>query len=256
MCLLVIAVKKHPRSPFIVAANRDEFHARPTQDAHWWPDRPSILGGRDLQAGGTWLAMSRDGRFAAVTNYRDAHHESPRLLSRGNLVTGFLESGEAALDYLATIDGDRYAGVNLLVYDGETTGYLSNRGAPMRELGPGVYGLSNATLDDPWTKVIRCKSRLESLIAANDVNETTLMRLLDDRERATADEVQANDLSFEVAHTLTAPFVVMPEYGTRCSTTVTVADNGQARFVERRFDADGRKTGESAFAFELGSEDA
>ena len=250
MCLLVISIRQHSKLPLIVAGNRDEFHARPTQHAHWWPDNPAIVGGRDLQAGGTWLAMHRNGRFATVTNYRDAKRERAGLRSRGHLITDFLTTNKAPLDYLQSIDGDRYAGFNLLVADRDVAGYLSNRGAALRELPPGLYGLSNATLDDPWTKVTRTKAKLAALIKDDQVNETSLLRLLDDRDKASSDEVQTNRLTFAMAHALTAPFIVLPDYGTRCSTVLTVSDSGAVRFVERRFDEQGRTTGESTFAFE------
>jgi uncharacterized protein with NRDE domain len=230
MCLLVFALREHPRLPLIVAGNRDEFHTRPTQAAHWWPDERDIVGGRDLRAGGTWLALHRDGRFAAVTNYRDAHRES--------------------------IDDAAYAGFNLLVADHQSAGYLSNRGGGMRELAPGIYGLSNATLDDPWTKVTRTKSKLADLIDEDNVNETSLMRLLGDREKASADEVQTNGLSFAMAHALTAPFIVHPEYGTRCSTVLTIDDAGSVRFLERSFDPGGRPSGDVRYRFESGGQDA
>lgn len=252
MCLLVIAIRQHEKLPLIVAGNRDEFHARPTQDAHWWPDNPQVLGGRDLRAGGTWLAMHRNGRFATVTNYRDAKRERAGLKSRGHLITDFLASDKAPLDYLQSIDGDAYAGFNLLVVDRDVAAYLSNRGAATRELPPGIYGLSNATLDEPWAKVTRSRSRLQALIEEDAVNETNLLRMLDDRHKASTEEVQTSDLSFSMAHALTAPFIVLAEYGTRCSTVLTVGDEGRARFAERRFDARGRTTGESSFVFDLG----
>jgi uncharacterized protein with NRDE domain len=252
MCLLVFAFRKHARLPLIVAGNRDEFHARPTQAARWWPDNRNIVGGRDLRAGGTWLAVHRDGRFAAVTNYRDARREKPGLRSRGELVTGFLDADKSIVAYLESIDCGAFAGFNLLVSDGQSAGYLSNRGAGLRELPPGIYGLSNATLDDPWSKVTRTKSRLAALIDADDVSETTLLRLLDDREKASADEVETNGLSFSMAHALTAPFIVHPDYGTRCSTIVTMDDAGRVRFLERRFDPGGRPSGESNYAFVSG----
>jgi uncharacterized protein with NRDE domain len=254
MCLLVFAVRAHPRLPLIVAGNRDEFHARPTQAAHWWPDKPDIVGGRDLQAGGTWLAVTRDGRFAAVTNHRDAHRESAGLRSRGHLITGFLDSTGAAADYVESIDGSAYAGFNLLVSDGRSAAYLSNRGGGLRELQPGIYGLSNATLDEPWTKVTRTRSGLAELIERDNVNESSLMRLLGDREKASADEVETNGLSFAMAHALTAPFIVHPEYGTRCSTVMTIDDAGKVRFLERRFQPDGRQSGESKYTFESGQD--
>lgn len=252
MCLLVFAVRPREQLPLIVAGNRDEFHARPAQAAHWWPDKPDIVGGRDLQAGGTWLAMHRNGRFAAVTNFRDAHREKAGLRSRGHLITGFLETDAGGRDYLESIDGDAYAGFNLLVSDGRTAAYLSNRGGGLRDLAPGVYGLSNATLDDPWTKVTRSRARLAELIEADDVNETSLLRLLADRDKASAAEVKTNGLSFSMAHALTAPFIVHPEFGTRCSTVMTIDGAGNVRFVERRFDPDGRQSGESRFTFESG----
>ena len=252
MCLLVLAVRTHPRLPLIVAGNRDEFHTRPTQAARWWPDKRNIVGGRDLQAGGTWLAVHRNGRFAAVTNYRDARRERAGLRSRGELVTGFLDADAGTVDYLQSIESGAYAGFNLVVSDGQSAGYLSNRGAGLRELAPGIYGLSNATLDDPWAKVTRTKARLADLIDADDLNETTLMRMLGDREKASVDEVETNGLSFSMAHTLTAPFIIHPEYGTRCSTVMTIDDGGSVRFLERRFNPDGRVSGESAYAFESG----
>ena len=256
MCLLVLAFRTHPRLPLIVAGNRDEFHARPTRAAHWWPDKPDIVGGRDLQAGGTWLAVHRDGRFAAVTNYRDAHREKAGLQSRGHLITGFLDGDAGVSEYLHSIDGDAYAGFNLLVADRRTAGYLSNRGAGMRELPPGVYGLSNATLDDPWTKVTRTRSKLAELIDEDGVNETSLMRMLGDREKASVDEVQTNGLSFSMAHALTAPFIVHPEYGTRCSTVLTIDDAGSALFLERSFGPDGNSVGDAKYVFESGGQDA
>lgn len=199
--------------------------------------------------------MHRNGRFATVTNYRDAKRERAGLRSRGHLITDFLTTNKAPLDYLQSIDGDRYAGFNLLVADRDVAGYLSNRGAALRELPAGLYGLSNATLDDPWTKVTRTKAKLAALIKEDQVNETSLLRLLDDRDKASSDEVQTNRLTFAMAHALTAPFIVLPDYGTRCSTVLTVSDSGAVRFVERRFDEHGQSTGESTFAFESTSVD-
>ena len=125
----------------------------------------------------------------------------------------------------------------------------------MRELPPGIYGLSNATLDEPWTKVTRSKAGLQALIEADTVNETNLLRMLDDRQKASSEEVRTNGLSFSIAHALTAPFIVLPDYGTRCSTVLTVSDTGGVRFTERRFDARGRTTGEVSFAFDLSGVD-
>jgi uncharacterized protein with NRDE domain len=249
VCLIVLGVGQHPDYPLILAANRDEFHARPTQEAHWWPDRPGVLGGRDLQAGGTWLAVSRSGRFATVTNFRDAKPPDSSHRSRGHLVTEFLESELSPQDYVAAIDEDVYAGFNLIVGTAGEIAYLSNREDGTRDLGPGAYGLSNALLDGPWHKVESSKARLTALIDADQVNEPALMRLMDDRDKGPVDEVERGRIDFRTAHAITAPFIVMPEYGTRCTTVLLVGANGKWQFTERRFDASGKIVGESRFSF-------
>jgi len=233
----------------ILAGNRDEFHGRPTQKADWWPDRPDVVGGRDLQAGGTWLALHRNGRFATVTNYRDAEPVSSKFRSRGHLVTEFLESASSPLDYLSAIDGDKYAGFNLIAGDDNEVAYRSNRGADARELAAGVYGLSNALLDGPWDKIERSKRGLRALLDQNAVNETTVLRLLDDRALGPIEDVDSTSLSFTVAHAISAPFIVTPDYGTRSSTVVFADSEGRWHITERRFDADGISTGESRFTF-------
>jgi uncharacterized protein with NRDE domain len=249
MCLIALSVDQHPDYPLILAANRDEFHARPTKEAHWWPDKPDIVGGRDLQAGGTWLALHRSGRFATVTNFRDAVPTSPKLLSRGHLVTGFLESRLGPSDYLQTIRESAYAGFNLIVGTMNEVAYLSNREEGTRTLGAGTYGLSNALLDGPWHKVRRSKEELASMVASGSVNETGLMRLMNDRDKAPVAEVETAHLDFETTHAITAPFIVMPDYGTRCTSVVLADNHGRWRFAERRFDPTGRQTGESKFSF-------
>ena len=249
MCLIALSLGQHPDFPLILAANRDEFHARPTKEAHWWPDNPDIVGGRDLQAGGTWLALHRSGRFATVTNFRDAQAPKAGHRSRGHLVTGFLEGDATPADYLDTIDGDRYAGFNLIVGTMDDVAYLSNREEGSRQLEHGNFGLSNALLDGPWHKVERSKERLASMLASGAVNETSLMRLMDDRTRAPVAEVAKGHHDFDTAHAITAPFIVMPGYGTRCTTVVLVDKDGSWRFTERRFDPAGQQTGESKFSF-------
>jgi uncharacterized protein with NRDE domain len=249
MCLIVLSLGQHPEYPLVLAANRDEFHARPTREAHWWPDKPDILGGRDLQVGGTWLALHRHGRFATVTNYRDAKPPSPKFRSRGYLVTDFLESDLAPSAYIETIDEDAYAGFNLIVGGAGKVAYLSNREEGSRRLGPGTYGLSNALLDGPWHKVESSKKKFSTLLDSGNVNETSLMRLMNDQGKASVSEVEKGDLNFETAHAITAPFIVMPNYGTRCTTVALMDNDGNWRFTERRFDSAGQKTGESRFSF-------
>lgn len=252
MCLLVVAHRVHPELPLIVAGNRDEFHGRPASPAAWWNDKPDILGGRDLEAGGTWLGLHRAGRFATVTNYRDADQPSRRFVSRGGLVTGFLESDIDPLEFIDSIDGEDYAGFNLLgVADGRLV-YCSNRGAGSRELSPGIYAVANATLDTPWPKVERIKSALDALIREDAVDASALLAMLADRTRAPVDTSEESyaDLPAERLAALSAPFVVMPEYGTRCSTVVLADADGRFTFVERRFDAAGDVTGQSDYTIE------
>lgn len=251
MCLVVFAWQAHPQYRLILAGNRDESHQRPTQDAHWWPDDESILAGRDLQAGGTWLAMSKSGRFATVTNFHERQGRRAMFESRGTLVTDFVAGSQSPGEFASSISNKDYAGFSLLVSDGESMSYLSNRDDLEANVAPGIYGLSNASLDTPWSKVIRAKACLESLMENDTVNETELLRLLADRTPAAVDDVAADDLPFEIARALTAPFIMAPDYGTRSSTTVLWGNDNVVEFSERRFDPAGRTTGDSRFRFVL-----
>ena len=251
MCLVVFAWQVHPQYRLIVAGNRDESHRRPTQDAHWWPDNESLLAGRDLQAGGTWLAVSKSGRFATVTNFHEGLSSRAGRKSRGALVMDFVTDTSSPQEYESSIAYDEYAGFSLLLCDGESMSYLSNRDDLEANLDPGIYGLSNASLDTPWSKVVRARSGLESLIDSSEVNETELMRLLADRTPAAVDEVETEGLPFEIARALTAPFIIAPEYGTRSSSTVLWGIDDVIDICERRFDPSGKTTGESRFRFQV-----
>lgn len=232
MCLVVVAHGMHPGHRLVVAGNRDEFHARPTEKAGWWPDEPDIAGGRDLQAGGTWLGMHRNGRFATVTNYRGTEPPPGELQSRGHLVTGFLKSELPPLEYLHSLQADQYAGFNLLVADGNTLAYCSNQGEMPRELAPGIYGLANTYLDAQGERISRSKERMSQLLSNHQVEDDALMGLLGSRDAASDNPIDA-------------PFVVTPEFGTRCSTVVTIDRGSSWRLIERRFDPAGEPTGES-----------
>ena len=253
MCLVVLAIGQHPEYPIILAGNRDEFHARPTADAHWWSDNPQILGGRDLEAGGTWLALHQNGRFATVTNYRDTAVVPQNARSRGYLVTEYLESDLPPLDYLTLLDGSRYAGFNLIVGDRGGAAYTSNRAFEAQQLATGIYGLSNALLDEAGDKVRRSKRRLEVMLQQREVDADDLLHLLDDRVKAPREPIKAGEPDGAIAHALTAPFVVMPDYGTRCSTVVLADNRARWQLTERRFDASGEARGDSTFRFADGS---
>ncbi len=251
MCLLLVAYRVHPEYPLIVAGNRDEFHARPTRDADWWQDRTGVLGGRDLEAGGSWLAINRQGRFAAVTNYRDRERPTGSKTSRGALISDFLESDIDPAGWLDSIDADAYAGFNLLVADDKRLGYLSNRGGGLRELDPGIYGVANATLDTPWPKVVRTRQAFEALLSNGTVETSELLGILGDRRLAEPEELSSGNLPLEDTHALSSPFVIAGEFGTRSSTVLLKRKDGDVLFTEARFDATGESAGLSEFRFEI-----
>lgn len=253
MCLIVLAWQAHPALPLIVAANRDEFHRRPAESLHWWPEEPRIAAGRDLEAGGTWLGASRYGRFATVTNYRENLKVQTGELSRGALVTDFLTSDATPLAFARGIERERYAGFSLLAATPASLAYVSNRGDPPRALAAGIYGLSNASLDTPWPKVVRSRERLKSLIGRDAVTPDSLFALLADREPSDEVGTPARDLEAAKARAVSAPFIVMPEFGTRCSTVLMLGTDGEVQLHERRFDAEGRTAGESSITYRLAS---
>lgn len=249
MCLIVFAWQAHPHYRLVLAANRDEFHARPTRDAHWWPDHKHVLAGRDLQAGGTWLAVSRTGRFATVTNYREMQRSTGRLRSRGEIVTRFVTGDLSPQVYASSVDGKAYAGYSLLASNGEQVVYASNNEGGPVVLNAGVFGLSNAALDTPWYKLVRSRDALRKLIASDSVGEASLLRLLDDRQPAPIDQVDSSKLPFALARSMSAPFIASPEYGTRCSTTILWSYSGELEFCERSFDAAGKPAGTARHRF-------
>ena len=240
MCLVVVAHQAAVRYPFVIAANRDELHARPTRPATWWPEPPGILGGRDLLAGGTWLGVDKRGRIAAVTNVRDGTpREAPR--SRGALVTDYLGADESAAGFaaLSTAAGGSFAAFNLLLFDGTQLWYASNR-APMTLLARGVHSLSNAPFGVDWPKTASAKSGAVRLLGVDDPIEG-LFELL-----ATRSTAESADERYHGAHFMTGPV-----YGTRCSTVIVIDDRGVLTFVERSFDAGGSPTGEVREAFAI-----
>jgi uncharacterized protein with NRDE domain len=226
MCLILVAWRCHDEYPLVVAANRDEFHARPSTPAAFWRDNAQVLGGRDLEGMGTWLGVTRNGRFAAVTNYRGAH-DPKALESRGLLTKRFLEDGAAPQDYVAGIAarGTAYSGFNLLAADGQELWWYSNRGGEARPLAPGIYGLGNELLDSD--DVARAKERLVATLTPSPAIESLFVALAASR-------------------------IVNGPYGTRCSTAILAAKQGRWRFAERSFDAEGRELATVHFEFSSG----
>lgn len=250
MCLILFAWQSHPRYPLVVAANRDEFHQRPSAAADFWGDDPGILAGRDLQAGGTWLGVTRSGRFAAVTNYREP--STPEIAlgrSRGHLVSEFLGAESEPLlhaDKLYT-QGSSYRGFNLLLGSRDALAWVSNRDGKPLAVGPGSHGLSNHLLDTDWPKVHSGKERLEKLLAAGDPDPEALFDLLTDQALTPGEIPQDLETTLAPERLAKHYFIVSPVYGTRCSTVVLITADGQITFIERQFDPAGKETGTRRF---------
>ncbi len=252
MCLILVAWRAHRDFPLVVAANRDEFHARPTVGAAFWQDAPAILAGRDLECMGTWLGVTRSGKFAAVSNYRDAADTSNGSLSRGLLASTYLGNGVAARGFVAQVaaSGDAYRGFNFLAADQGELWWVSNRASAPQRLAPGLYGVSNHLLDTPWAKVVRGKHRFALLLQSAPAVEP-LLDLLADTSVAADDELPDTGVGPERERLLSALRVVSPAYGTRCSTAVLVGRDGRVQFAERAYGAQGEERDTLRYEFRL-----
>jgi len=247
MCLAVIAWQSHPDYPLVVAANRDEFYARPTRPAAWWGQAVSLLAGRDEEAGGTWLGVNRRGRFAMLTNVRAPSERNPHAPTRGALVVSALQSAGPIATWLQNLAARSHAfnGFNLLVGDALAAPghepelhYHSNRlGEAPRKLAPGIYGLSNAFLDTPWPKVTRAVGRFACQLA-NRVDPDALLALMADRALAPDTALPSTGVPLEWERVLSAIQIRANGYGTRATTVITVRSAGLVGFVERTFDSD------------------
>jgi uncharacterized protein with NRDE domain len=233
----------------VAAGNRDELHARPASPLARWEEPDDLLAGRDLQSGGTWLGVSGRGRFAVVTNLRGYGAPLPGRTSRGALVTG-LVSGEGLYSDPGDADLAGFNPFNLIVVDRDRARFLSNRPQAVRSrLAPGLYGLSNGPLDEPWPKTLRLKAHLLDWIVSGRGSPETL---LDDlRDESLPDVGIAPDIPSDVPQepALSPIFIRNPVYGTRCSTVVAVDDRGQGLIVERRYTPAGETAGETALSF-------
>jgi len=240
LCLIVIAWHARADLPLVVAANRDEWRDRPAEPAHWWGEHPGLLAGRDLKAGGTWMGITRGGRFAAVTNFRDPSDKRSTARSRGGLVTEFLLGHEPPKAFLAGL-ADRvheYNGFNLILGDGESLCYYGSREGVARAIEPGVHGLSNHLLDEPWPKVIRARAAMQQALVDRDP-ALRLFDVLSDTEGAPDEELPDTGVGLELERRLASPLITGVTYGTRASTVLKVAADGAVHLEERSRDADG-----------------
>ena len=255
MCLVVVALDTHPAFALVIAANRDEFHARAAAPAAWGDAPPftRILAGRDLEAGGTWLGVRRDGRWALVTNVREGGRHDPAARSRGELVPDVLNAPGRTADALHAYAaaGERYNGFNLLAGDAARAHWISNRGGGPARLAGGLHGLSNALLDTPWPKLERTTARMRAWLAGAHTDTGALFAALADRTQAADDALPATGVTRDWERLLSSPFIVSESYGTRCSTILTIDRAGRARFHERTFDVRGEPLSDVVETFAL-----
>ncbi len=253
MCLVVMAYEHHPRYRLVLAANRDEFHERPSQSAHWWQDHPGLLAGRDLEAGGTWLGVNRSGRLALVTNFREPSVRAPGKASRGELVRDFLIDDRPVAEFAADLSADApgYGGFNLIVFDGKDCLYLCNRGDFQQDLQPGIHGLSNHRLNTAWPKVEKTRHRFADALSSADIDKAELFSIIGDNRPFDDKMLADTGIDRDLEKLLSAPFVISPEYGTRCSTLVLWDNTGDIHFCERSFTPAGEMDQEKSYQIQL-----
>lgn len=238
MCLIFLSIHQHPAYKLVIAANRDEFYDRETAPAAFWQNHPRILGGRDLKAEGTWLAMTRSGKISLLTNYRDPANINPEAPSRGQLVSDFLEKEIPAIHYLKEVErkGRDYNGFNLVAGTVDELLYFSNYAEGITTLSAGTYGLSNHLLDTPWPKVARGKKVFQSLLAQDDIHPDDLFAFLYDEEKAPDELLPDTGIGLERERALSSMFIKTTNYGSRCSTVILVDKKNNVRFLERVYD--------------------
>ena len=244
MCLIAIAYHVHPSYPVVIAANRDEFFHRPTAPLHFWEKTPDLLAGRDLQGHGTWLGVTRNGKIAAVTNYRDPESLSATGLSRGSLVYDYLAGDWSPQSYMHRIQQhkDRYNGFNLLVGNDKHLWWYSNKNGGVYQLPPGVHVISNHLLNTEWPKAKKAKTGMQHLIAGRGpLQPEDFLNLLFDQSRPPDDQLPDTGIGLTWERMLSPIFISSDIYGTRSSSVILIDETRKLVFWERSFEmADGR----------------
>ncbi len=256
MCFIVFAYQVHPSYRFIAAANRDEYYKRPSSPVAFWEDAPQVLAGRDLKEGGTWMGITREGKFAAITNFRDPSVLKTNAPSRGKLVSNFLTGSESAASYIDKISrqAQKYNGFNLICGDHNKLFVYSNRGK-IEKLDPGIYGLSNHLLNSPWPKVIKGKRALSAALNKKGPDlEAALFKILSDRKKAPDHKLPSTGVELEWERLLSSIFIKSPTYGTRSSSVLLIGKNQWVKLVEKVFDGKPDPWVESRFSFLLNGE--
>ena len=255
MCLIAFAWRHHPRYPLVVAANRDEFHQRPTAPATFWADSPRILAGRDLLGRGTWLGITSEGRFAALTNLRGERGARRDAPSRGSLVSAYLSGTRSPEGYLEDVArrAHRYNGFCLVAGDGGEMAWYCARDPAPSLLAPGIHGLSNARPDEPWPKVEHLKSGLAEVLSRPRWRSDDLMALLGDRSPAPDEDLPDTGVGLAQERIYSSAFITGEHYGTRSSTVLSVDAGGRVEFTERSYAPDGGKRAEAHYSFDIDS---
>ena len=252
MCLITLAYQSHPEYPLLIAANRDEFYARPTAAAEFWQEAPQLLAGRDLQAGGTWMGITRNGRFAAITNHRDPSTTPVQPRSRGMLTLDFLLGQQTPADYLAALaqEAGSYAGFNLLLGDRGGLYYLSNMEGVVKRLQPGIYSLSNGLLDSAWPKQQQAAAGISALLDEPAQHEL-LKATVSDRTQAAEHLLPETGIGPAMEQLLSAQFIVSEDYGTRATTSLWINHTGEVEFSETSYLAGGIRAETRHWEFNL-----
>lgn len=235
MCLVGLAFKVHPKYPILLITNRDEAYARPTAQAHFWEDDPSILAGKDLEAGGTWMGVSKNGRFAALTNFRNPMMLGDDKKSRGELVTNYLKSSLGPKEWLKSIvnTASDYNPFNILVGNVEELFFMSSAYNQLTEVKPGVHGLSNDSLNTSWPKVTYLTKKLSTLIKTKKTSNTELFRALQNKKKAPVSKLPETGVGLALEKILSPAFIETENYGTRCSTILKISNEGEIHFSEK-----------------------
>ena len=240
MCLIVFSYKNHPRYPLILATNRDEFYDRPTEAAHVWQTSPQIIAGRDKKAGGTWLGISKNGRFAALTNHRKMDDIKEDTTSRGIIVKDFLLSDDKPQEYLTELQqqGDQFNGFNLIAGTFDDLYYISNKKEGVHKIEPGNHMLSNAFLNTPWPKTVEASASFKEILKEEHPDESKLFEMLQNDQRYSLEKLPDTGLPEKMEKAVSSIFIETDNYGTRSSTLVFVDRKNNVRFVEKTYNTD------------------
>jgi len=253
LCLINFQLHDHPNYKLIVAANRDEFYGRPTSPAKIWKDEPEILAGRDLMQMGTWLGITKQGRFAALTNYRHPEHMGAGRFSRGEIVKNYLTEGSSPRDFLESLRDNKedYTGFNVIVGDPDQLFHYHNVNDEITKITSGTHSLSNDTLNTPWPKVIKGRENLKNYTKnQKEVHSEELFKIVADAEQAPDEHLPETGVGLDFERKLSPMFIQTPDYGTRTSTVLLIDKSNHVTFVERTFEK-GELSDENHFSFQI-----